>query len=57
MLKAPTTGQGSKRAWPGIWRVLAVVDEEQWPHTGKLERVREAERERLGLRQGRGMRM
>ena len=52
--------QGGTEAWEGlagIGRALAVSGEGQRAHASVQERAREAERERLGLRQGRGMRM
>ncbi len=50
-------GPEAREGLAGIGRALAVSGEGQRAHAAVQERAREAERERLGLRQGRGMRM
>jgi len=50
-------GPEAREGLAGIGRALAVSGEGQRAHAAAQERAREAERERLGLRQGRGMRM
>jgi len=50
-------GPEAREGLAGIGRALAAVGEGQRAHAAQQERAREAERERLGLRQGRGMRM
>ena len=50
-------GPRQREGMAGIGRALAASGEGQRAHATVQERAREAERERLGLRQGRGMRM
>jgi len=50
-------GPEAREGLAGIGRALAVAGEGQRAHAAAQEWTREAERERLGLRQGRGMRM
>jgi len=50
-------GPEPREGLAGIGRALAAAGEGQRAHAAQQDRAREAERERLGLRQGRGMRM
>jgi Ti-type conjugative transfer relaxase TraA len=50
-------GPGQREGLAGIGRVLAASGEGQRAFAAQQDRAREAERERLGLRQGRGPRM
>jgi len=55
--RAAGGGPEAREGLAGIGRALAVSGEGQRAHASVQEQAREAERERLGLRQGRGMRM
>jgi len=55
--RAAGGGMVAREGLAGIGRVLAAAGEGQRAHAAAQERAREAERERLGLRQGPGMRM
>ena len=50
-------GARQREGLAGIGRVLAATGVGERAHAAQHDRAREAERERLGLRQGRGMRM
>ena len=47
-------GPGQREGLAGIGRALVASGEGQRAHATQQERAREAERQRLGLRQGRG---
>ena len=55
--RAAQGGPEAREGLAGVGRALAASGEGQRAHAAQQERTREAERERLGLRQGRGMRM
>jgi len=55
--RAGQDGPGQREGLAGIGRALAASGEGQRAYTRVQERARDAERERLGLRSGRGMRM
>jgi len=55
--RAVQGGPEQREGLAGIGRALAAAGEGQRAHAGVQERARETERERLGLRQGWGMRM
>jgi len=55
--RAAQGGPEPREGLAGIGRALAAAGEGQRAHAAQQDRAREAERERLGLRQGRGMRM
>jgi len=55
--RAAQGGPEAREGLAGVGRALAASGEGQRAHAAQQERTREAERERMGLRQGRGMRM